>query len=144
MAENECPALIEPASSTIGVPSVGCAVPRSAIPPSRKLRPRSCLVDLSGFTKLTEERGDETAVRIATSLQRRADATAARYGGRSVKLLGDGAMLRFSEPAAGLDAALDLVRTMGDEGAWRASRSAHPERTTPFGADLLDSSQLDN
>jgi class 3 adenylate cyclase len=143
MAENECPALIEPASTTIGVPSVGCAVPCSAIPPSRKLRPRSCLVDLWGFTKLTEKRVDETAVRIATSLQRQADATAARYGGRSVKLLGDGAMLRFSEPAAGLDAALDLVRWATRERGG-ASRSVHPERTTPFGADPLDLSQLDN
>jgi class 3 adenylate cyclase len=79
-----------------------------------------------GFTKLTEKRVDETAVRIATSLQRQADATAARYGGRSVKLLGDGAMLRFSEPAAGLDAALDLVRTMGDEGARRGVAKRSP------------------
>jgi adenylate cyclase len=34
-----------------------------------------------------------------------------------VKLLGDGAMLRFPEPVLGVDAALDLVETMSGEGA---------------------------
>jgi class 3 adenylate cyclase len=93
--------------------------------PEPQAPPAIVFVDLSGFTKLTEERGDETAVRIATSLQRQADATAARYGGRLVKLLGDGAMLRFSQPVAGLDAALDLVKTMGDEGALTAHAGIH-------------------
>jgi adenylate cyclase len=72
-------------------------------------------VDLSGFTRLTEERGDETAVRTASSLQRQADAAATRHGGRLVKLLGDGAMLQFPEPAAGVRAAIDLVEAMGDQ-----------------------------
>ena len=82
-------------------------------------------VDLSGFTRLTEERGDETAVRAASSLQRRADATAARHGGRLVKLLGDGAMLRFPEPIVGVDAALELVETLNGEGALDAHAGIH-------------------
>jgi adenylate cyclase len=54
-------------------------------------------VDLSGYTRLTEEHGDEVAVRFATTLQREADAAASANDGRLVKLLGDGAMLRFPD-----------------------------------------------
>jgi class 3 adenylate cyclase len=82
-------------------------------------------MDLSGFTRLTEERGDETAVRTAMLLQRQADATAVRHGGRLVKLLGDGAMLLFPEPAIGVDAAFDLVETMSGEGGLVAHAGIH-------------------
>ena len=58
--------------------------------------PAIVFVDLSGFTRMTRERGDASAVAAATSLQRYADATATRHGGRLVKLLGDGAMLRLT------------------------------------------------
>jgi adenylate cyclase len=87
--------------------------------------PAIVFVDLSGFTRMTEERGDETAVRTAASLQRLAGETAARHGGRLVKLLGDGAMLRFPEPLVGVDAALELVETMSGEGALAAHAGIH-------------------
>jgi adenylate cyclase len=93
--------------------------------PAPQAPPAIVFVDLSGFTKLTEERGDETAVRIATSLQRQADAGAARHGGRLVKLLGDGALLLFPEPTVGVEAALDLVGTMSGEGAIAAHAGIH-------------------
>ena len=64
--------------------------------------PAIAFVDLSGFTRLTRERGDESAVRAATSLQRRAHEAARRHGGRLVKLLGDGAMLRLADATAGV------------------------------------------
>jgi adenylate cyclase len=99
---------------------------RNLVPsPEPQAPPAIVFVDLSGFTKLTEERGDETAVRIATSLQRQADAAAARHGGRLVKLLGDGALLLFPEPLLGVEAALDLVRTMSGEGALDAHAGIH-------------------
>ena len=79
--------------------------------------PAIVFVDLSGFTRLTRERGDESAVVAATSLQRHADATARLHGGRLVKLLGDGAMLLLGDATVGVEAALDLVETMTDEGA---------------------------
>ncbi len=63
--------------------------------------PAIAFVDLSGFTALTNERGDESAVRAASSLQREADAAATRHGGRLVKLLGDGAMLRLADASVG-------------------------------------------
>ena len=87
--------------------------------------PAIVFVDLSSFTRLTRERGDESAVVAATSLQRFADATATRHGGRLVKLLGDGAMLQLSHPATGVEAALDLVETMNGEGALSSHAGVH-------------------
>jgi adenylate cyclase len=82
--------------------------------------PAIVFVDLSGFTKLTEERGDEAAVRTATWLQRDAETVARLRGGRLVKLLGDGALLRFSEAKASVQAALDLVEALEPRGSLAA------------------------
>jgi uncharacterized protein (TIGR01319 family) len=68
--------------------------------------PAVVFVDVSGFTGITEQRGDEAAVGIATALQQRAERVASERGGRVVKLLGDGAMLYFREAAAAARAAL--------------------------------------
>ena len=87
--------------------------------------PAIVFVDLSGYTQLTQQRGDETAVLAATSLQRQADAAARRHGGRLVKLLGDGAMLRLSDATVGVDAALELVETMSGEGALSSHAGVH-------------------
>lgn len=89
-------------------------MPKMAPPPA------IVFVDLSGFTKLTEERGDEAAVRTATGLQRDAETVARRRGGRLVKLLGDGALLRFSEAKASVQAALDLVEALEPRGSLAA------------------------
>jgi class 3 adenylate cyclase len=96
-----------------------------AQPPDPLGPPAIVFVDVSGFTRLTRERGDESAVRIATSLQRRADEAAQRHSGRLVKLLGDGAMLRLTDATAGVDAALDLVEAMGGEGKLSAHAGVH-------------------
>jgi class 3 adenylate cyclase len=77
---------------------------------------------------LTRERGDESAVVAAASLQRHADATASRHGGRLVKLLGDGAMLRLADAAVGVEAALDLVETMNGEGRCRRTPESMRDR----------------
>jgi class 3 adenylate cyclase len=87
--------------------------------------PAIVFVDLSGYTRLTHERGDESAVVAASSLQRHADATATRHGGRLVKLLGDGAMLRLTDATIGVDAALELVETMSGEGALSSHAGVH-------------------
>jgi adenylate cyclase len=83
-------------------------------PPSRVGPPAVAFVDLSGFTRVTEERGDEAAVRLATTLQRAAEAAATDHHGRLVKLLGDGAMLWFPDAERGVLASLAAVRAMSD------------------------------
>jgi class 3 adenylate cyclase len=87
--------------------------------------PAIVFVDLSGFTRLTSELGDESAVRAAASLQRRADEAATRHGGRLVKLLGDGAMLRVDDATSGVEAALDLVGTPHGDGTISSHAGVH-------------------
>ncbi len=96
-----------------------------APPPAPASPPAIVFVDLSGFTRFTREAGDESAVVAASSLQRHADAAATRHGGRLVKLLGDGAMLRLNDAAVGVEAALDLVGTMSGEGALSSHAGVH-------------------
>jgi class 3 adenylate cyclase len=99
---------------------------RGLAPPPDPLGPPAIVfVDLSGFTAMTSERGDDSAVRAASSLQREADAAANRHGGRLVKLLGDGAMLRLADATVGVRAALDLVDTMSGEGALSSHAGVH-------------------
>ncbi|MGH2653129.1 MAG: adenylate/guanylate cyclase domain-containing protein [Actinomycetota bacterium] len=95
-------------------------------PPPRPTPPPSVVfIDLSGYTRLTEERGDEAAVRSASTLQREAEAVAAAKGGRLVKLLGDGAMLLFRDAERGLAAALSLVRTLTASGSLPPHAGVH-------------------
>lgn len=94
-------------------------------PPRESPDPAVIFVDLSGYTRLTEERGDQMAVRSATALQREAHAVAAEYEGRLVKLLGDGAMLWFPDAGRAVAAAVELVRALGSGGDLAAHAGVH-------------------
>jgi class 3 adenylate cyclase len=83
-------------------------LPRQSRP---ETAPAIVFADLSGFTELTERRGDDAAAVTAASLQRHAEATARTHGGRVVKLLGDGVMILFPEPEAAVAAATELTQT---------------------------------
>ena len=50
--------------------------------------PAIAFLDISGYTRLTEERGDEAARDLATSLGQIVRRTSAQHGGRTVKWLG--------------------------------------------------------
>jgi adenylate cyclase len=66
-------------------------------------------VDLTGFTRLTEERGDEVAAGIALRLGEVTTDVVATFGGRVVKLLGDGVLVRFDKASAAVEATLQLL-----------------------------------
>ncbi|HYV01562.1 MAG TPA: adenylate/guanylate cyclase domain-containing protein [Actinomycetota bacterium] len=83
--------------------------------PSPTQPPAVVFVDLSGYTHLTEEQGDETAVRASVLLQERAEAIAVKEEGRLVKVLGDGAMLSFRDPSRAVSATVQLVRELTDD-----------------------------
>jgi adenylate cyclase len=93
--------------------------------PQPSAPPAVVFVDLSGYTRLTEEHGDEVAVRFASTLQREAEAVATANDGRLVKLLGDGAMLRFPDAARGLKAALALVKALTVRSTLSARAGVH-------------------
>jgi adenylate cyclase len=71
--------------------------------------PAICFVDLTGYTRLTEERGDEAAAQVAGRLVGLVNDISRRRGGRPVRWLGDGGMFYFREPGTAVVAGLDLV-----------------------------------
>jgi adenylate cyclase len=84
---------------------------------SKVIRPPAmCFFDLSGYTRLTEERGDQAAAGLALSLSRLIQRTAHEYRGRVVKWLGDGVMLYFDDPADAVAAALEMAERAMDAG----------------------------
>ena len=73
--------------------------------------PAICFVDLTGYTRLTEERGDEVAARLATSLASLVENISRRHGGTPIRWLGDGGMFHFKEPGAAVVSGLDMVES---------------------------------
>jgi adenylate cyclase len=71
--------------------------------------PAICFVDLTGYTRLTEERGDEAAAQVAGRLVVLVNDISRRRGGRPVRWLGDGGMFYFREPETAVVAGLELV-----------------------------------
>jgi class 3 adenylate cyclase len=78
-----------------------------AIP--QKEPPAIAFLDLTGYTALAEERGDEAAAELAVSLARVVDEAAQVRGGRPVKWLGDGVMFHFADPGSAILGGLDLL-----------------------------------
>jgi adenylate cyclase len=71
--------------------------------------PAICFIDLSGYTQLTEERGDEVAAQVAGRLAALVTDISRGRGGRPVRWLGDGGMFHFREPWTAVMAGLDMV-----------------------------------
>jgi adenylate cyclase len=68
-----------------------------------------CFVDLTGYTRLTEERGDELAARMAAELAALVEETSRRRDGRPIRWLGDGGMFHFRDATSAALAGLDMV-----------------------------------
>jgi adenylate cyclase len=71
--------------------------------------PAMCFLDLAGYTRLTEERGDQAAAELAGTMALLVERTALAHEGSLVKWLGDGVMLHFPDPAEAVAAALEAV-----------------------------------
>jgi adenylate cyclase len=78
--------------------------------------PAMCFLDLTGYTRLTEERGDAAAADLAARLAGLVRRSAVEHDGTPVKWLGDGVMFYFREPAAAVVAALEMVEVVGRQG----------------------------
>jgi adenylate cyclase len=87
--------------------------------------PAICFVDLAGFTRLTEERGDEVAARVARALADLVNDISRRRGGRPVRWLGDGGMFHFRDPGAAVTAGLDMVERAPADGLPSAHVGIH-------------------
>jgi adenylate cyclase len=78
--------------------------------------PAVCFLDITGYTRLTEERGDEAAADLAARLAGLVRRSAQEHGGTPVKWLGDGVMFYFREPGAAVLAAVEMVEVLGRHG----------------------------
>jgi adenylate cyclase len=78
--------------------------------------PAMCFLDLVGYTRLTEERGDQAAAELATSLSVLVQRSSREHGGMPVKWLGDGVMFHFREPAGAVLSALRMIRQLPEAG----------------------------
>ena len=98
------------------VENIEAALEEAGAIPRRERVPAMCFLDLAGYTRLTEERGDQAAAALAESLAVLVDRSAQEHGGDPVKWLGDGVMLHFREPAGAVAAALAMVRRVPEAG----------------------------
>jgi adenylate cyclase len=74
--------------------------------------PAMSFLDLVGYTRLTEERGDAAAAELAATLAVLVDRSSREHGGVPVKWLGDGVMSWFPEPAGAVVSALRMVEQL--------------------------------
>jgi adenylate cyclase len=82
---------------------------RGITPRQERHPPAIAFLDLTGYTELAEERGDEAAAEIAISLASIVRRAASNHGGQPVKWLGDGVMFHFADPASAVVSGLELV-----------------------------------
>jgi adenylate cyclase len=75
-----------------------------------------CFLDLTGYTQLTEERGDEAAADLAARLAGLVRRSAQEHDGLPVKWLGDGVMTYFRAPADAVLAALEMAEVVVRQG----------------------------
>jgi adenylate cyclase len=77
---------------------------------SRLVRlPAICFLDISGYTRLTQERGDDAAADLAATVARLVQRSSVQHGGKTIKWLGDGVMFYFADPGPAVRAALEMV-----------------------------------
>jgi adenylate cyclase len=85
--------------------------------PERARRPPAiAFVDLSGFTSLTVELGDEAAASAAARLFDHADLVVREVGGRVVKQLGDGVLIRMPDGETAVRTVSQLVASTAEHG----------------------------
>ena len=97
------------------VEDVEAALERAGLFSRLRRPPAMCFLDIMGYTRLTEERGDEAAADLAGKLANLVRRSSQEHGGQPVKWLGDGVMFYFPDPGQGVLAALDMVKGVATE-----------------------------
>jgi adenylate cyclase len=65
--------------------------------------------DLTGYTRLTEEAGDEVAAQVSVKLAEVVNEIASEHRGAVVKMLGDGVLFYFKDPHDAVMASLEML-----------------------------------
>jgi len=87
-------------------------------------------LDITGYTRLTEERGDEAAAELAAKRATLVRGSSRDHGGQPVKWLGDGVMFYFPSPGEGVLAALDMVEGVASHVLPPAGSGSTPGRSS--------------
>jgi adenylate cyclase len=95
---------IEQALEVAGIP----------LPPGRPTA--MSFLDLTGYTQLTEERGDQEAAALAGSLADIVGRHSREHRGEAVKWVGDGVMFRFRDPDGAVLSSIDMVEAIPEAG----------------------------
>jgi adenylate cyclase len=99
--------------------------------------PTMCFLDITGYTRLTEERGDEAAAQLAAQVSRLVHRAADRYRGKVVKWLGDGVMLHFREPGPAVLATIGMMEDISGSGLPPAHVGLHVGSVVFQGGDYF-------
>ena len=113
------------------------ALERAGLRSRMEVTPAICFLDITGFTRLTEERGDDAAAELAQRLAPLVQRPAERHGGRVVKWLGDGVMFYFREPTGGVVAALEMIDAISAAGLPPAHVGLHTGPVVFQGGDYF-------
>jgi adenylate cyclase len=78
--------------------------------------PTICFLDITGYTRLTQERGDDAAAELAADVGRLVERSSVRHGGKPIKWLGDGVMFYFRDCGPSVRSALEMVAELAAAG----------------------------
>ena len=110
---------------------------RAGLRAKMRITPAICFMDISGFTDLTEQRGDEAAADLASRMAPLVRRTTERHGGKVVKYLGDGVMLYFGSADDAVLAALEMVDATAEAGLPPAHIGIHAGPVVFQGGDYF-------
>jgi adenylate cyclase len=82
---------------------------RGLVPSQPRQPPAIAFLDLTGYTALAEEQGDEAVAELAADLATVVHEASRTHGARPVKWLGDGVMFYFAEPETAIRSGLALM-----------------------------------
>jgi adenylate cyclase len=127
----------EHAWTDVFVADVESVLDRAGLRPRTTTLPAMCFLDISGYTRLTEERGDEAAADLAARLTGSVQQVSERHGGKVVKWLGDGVMFHFREAGPAVLAALEMVEEASRSGLPPARVGVHAGPVVFQGGDYF-------
>jgi adenylate cyclase len=99
-----------------GVERVESALERAGLLNRMRRPPAVSFLDITGYTRVTEERGDAAAADLAERLAGLVRRSSQEHGGAPVKSLGDGVMFYFPAPGSCVVSALDMVEGAANDG----------------------------